>query len=54
MALFVDVARGNPAVGERRTWLEAFWEDDVLVAYIARGILAEHALWQGDCERALA
>jgi DNA-binding CsgD family transcriptional regulator len=53
MALFVDVARGNPAVGERRTWLEPFW-DDVFVAYIARGILAEHALWQGDCERALA
>jgi len=53
MALFIDVARGNPTVGERRTWLEPFW-DDVFVAYIARGILAEHALWQGDCERALA
>jgi DNA-binding CsgD family transcriptional regulator len=53
MALFVDVARGNPAVGERRTWLEPFW-DDVFVAYIARGILAEHALWQGDCAGALA
>ena len=53
MALFVDVARGNPAVAERRTWLEPFW-DDVFVAYIARGILAEHALWQGDYERALA
>jgi DNA-binding CsgD family transcriptional regulator len=53
MALFIDVARGNPAVSERRTWLEPFW-DDVFVAYIARGILAEHALWQGDCERALA
>jgi DNA-binding CsgD family transcriptional regulator len=53
MALFIDVARGNPAVSERRIWLEPFW-DDVFVAYIARGILAEHALWQGDCERALA
>ena len=53
MALFIDVARGNPAVGERRIWLEPFW-DDVFVAYIARGILAEHALGQGDCERALA
>jgi DNA-binding CsgD family transcriptional regulator len=53
MALFVDVARGNQAVGERRTWLEPFW-DDVFVAYIARGILAEHALWQGDYEGALA
>jgi DNA-binding CsgD family transcriptional regulator len=53
MALFIDVARGNAAVGERLIWLEPFW-DDVFVAYIARGILAEHALWQGDCERALA
>ena len=53
MALFVDVGRGNPAAGERRTWLEPFW-DDVFVAYMARGILAEHALWQGDFERALA
>jgi DNA-binding CsgD family transcriptional regulator len=53
MALFIDVARGTPAVSERRVWLEPFW-DDVFVAYIARGILAEHALWQGDCERALA
>jgi DNA-binding CsgD family transcriptional regulator len=53
MALFIDVARGNPAVSERQTWLEPFW-DDVFVAYIARGILAEHALWQGDCARALA
>ena len=53
MALFVDVGRGNPVVAERRTWLEPFW-NDVFVAYIARGILAEHALWQGDCERALA
>ncbi len=53
MALFIDVARGNQAVTERRIWLEPFW-DDVFVAYIARGILAEHALWQGDCEYALA
>jgi DNA-binding CsgD family transcriptional regulator len=53
MALFIDVARGNPTVAERRTWLEPFW-DDVFVAYIARGILAEHALWQGDCASALA
>ena len=53
MALFVDVGRGNPVVAERRTWLEPFW-NDVFVAYIARGILAEHALWQGDSELALA
>ena len=53
MALFIDTARGNPAVAERGTWLEPF-RDDVFVAYIARGLLAEHALWQGDCELALA
>jgi DNA-binding CsgD family transcriptional regulator len=53
MALFVDVARDNPAVSERRTWLEPFW-DDVFVAYVARGFLAEHALWQGDYAGALA
>jgi DNA-binding NarL/FixJ family response regulator/tetratricopeptide (TPR) repeat protein len=53
MALFVDVGRGNPVADERRTWLEPFW-DDVFVAYIARGLLAERALWRGDTDRALA
>ncbi len=53
MALFIDVARGNPAVSERRVTLEPFW-DDVFVAYIARGISAEHALWQGHFDSALA
>jgi hypothetical protein len=53
MALFIDVARGNAVAGERRTWLEPFW-DDVFVAYIARGLLAEQALWRGDTETALA
>jgi DNA-binding CsgD family transcriptional regulator len=53
MALFVDVARGNPAADERRTWLEPFW-DDVFVAYIARGLLAEQALWRGDTDLALS
>ena len=53
MALFIDVARGNPAADERRTWLEPFW-DDVFVAYIARGLLAEQALWRGDTDLALA
>jgi DNA-binding NarL/FixJ family response regulator len=53
MALFIDVARGNPAAVERRLWLEPFW-DDVFVAYIARGLLAEHALWRGDTNAALA
>ena len=53
MALFVDVARGNPAVEERRTWLEPFWGDG-FVGYLARGLLAEQALWSGDTDLALA
>ncbi len=53
MALFIDVARGNPAVEERRTWLEPFWGDG-FVGYLARSLLAEHALWGGDTELALA
>src|SRR6266567_1630091 len=52
MALFIDVARGSPRVTERRAWLRPFWPADGFGAYIARGLLAEHALWQGDAERA--
>jgi DNA-binding NarL/FixJ family response regulator len=54
MALFIDVARGNPAVEERRAWIEPFWSMHGFDEYIARGLLAEHALWQGDTEQALA
>jgi DNA-binding CsgD family transcriptional regulator len=54
MALFLDVARGSPAVAERRAWLEPFWPGDSFGAYIARGLLAEHALWRGDTATALA
>jgi DNA-binding CsgD family transcriptional regulator len=53
MALFIDVGRGNAVADERRTWLEPLW-DDVFVAYIARGLLAEQALWRGDTQTALA
>jgi DNA-binding CsgD family transcriptional regulator len=53
MALFVDVARGNPAADERRIWLEPFW-GDVFVAYIGRGLLAEQAVWRGDTDLALS
>ncbi len=53
MALFLDVARDNPAAEERRTWLEPFWADG-FVGYLARGLLAERALWRGDTELALA
>src|SRR6266567_3144870 len=52
MALFIDVARGSPRVTERRAWLRPFWPADGFGAYIARGLLAEHALWQGAAERA--
>jgi DNA-binding CsgD family transcriptional regulator len=54
MALFLDVARGSPAVAERRAWLEPFWPADAFAAYIGRGLLAEHALWRGDHPTALA
>lgn len=51
-ALFIEVARGLPAVDARLGWLRPFWKDD-LVAYISRGLAAEHALWQGDPAAAL-
>ena len=53
MALFIDVARGNPAVAERRAWIEPFLSAHAFDGFIARGLLAEHALWQGDIEQAL-
>jgi DNA-binding NarL/FixJ family response regulator len=53
MALFIDVARGNPAVEERRAWIARFWSVHGFDEFIARGLLAEHALWQGDTEAAL-
>jgi DNA-binding NarL/FixJ family response regulator len=53
MALFVDVASGNAAAEERRTWLEPFFHDS-FVTYIARGLLAEQALWRGDTDQALS
>jgi DNA-binding CsgD family transcriptional regulator len=54
MALFIDVARGNPTVAERRAWIEPFWTAHGFDGFIARSLLAEHALWQGDAEQALA
>jgi DNA-binding NarL/FixJ family response regulator len=54
MALFIDVARGNPAVAERRAWIEPFWGAYGFDGFIARGLFAEHALWQGETEQALA
>ena len=54
MALFIDVARGNPAVEERDAWLEPFYPAQGFDAYIARSLMAEHALWLGDPARALS
>jgi DNA-binding NarL/FixJ family response regulator/tetratricopeptide (TPR) repeat protein len=54
MALFIDVARGNAAVAERRAWIEPFWTGHGFDGFIARSLLAEHALWQGNAEQALA
>jgi len=54
MALFIDVARDNPAAAERLEWIEPFWSAPGFDEFIARGLIAEHALWQGDSEQALA
>jgi len=53
MALFIDVARGRPVAAERRVWLEPLWSADRFCAYIARGLFAERALWQGDTSLAV-
>jgi len=53
MALFIDVARGRPVAAERRVWLEPLWSADHFCAYIARGLFAERALWQGDTSLAV-
>ena len=53
MALFIDVARGNPAVAERRAWIDPFLSAHAFDGFIAHSLLAEHALWQGDIEQAL-
>ncbi|GIH74644.1 LuxR family transcriptional regulator [Planobispora longispora] len=52
-ALFVEVARGLPAVEERLSWMAPF-QSDAFVSYMAHGLAAEHAMWQGDPERALS
>jgi DNA-binding NarL/FixJ family response regulator len=54
MALFIDVARDNPAVAERRAWIEPFWAGRGWDPFIAHSLLAEHALWHGDTDEALA
>jgi DNA-binding CsgD family transcriptional regulator len=54
MALFLAVARGTAAVTERLAWLEPMFDRDGFIAYLARGLLAEHALWRQDAVGALA
>ncbi len=51
-ALFIEVATGAPEVEDRLGWLRPFWSDS-LVAYMSRGLAAEHALWRQDPELAL-
>ncbi|GGS80112.1 LuxR family transcriptional regulator [Planobispora rosea] len=51
-ALFVEVARGLPAVEERLSWMAPF-HSDAFVSYMGHGLAAEHALWRGDPESAL-
>ncbi len=53
MALFIDVARENPTLSERRDWLEPYWAEDRFSEYLGRGLLAEHSLWHGESESAL-
>ncbi|WP_018657888.1 helix-turn-helix transcriptional regulator [Actinomadura flavalba] len=52
-ALFLDVARGSSAVAERTRWLEPLWPEDGFLAYVSRGLLAEHELWNGRPDAAL-
>ena len=54
MALFIDIARDNPAVTERLAWIEPFWSGHGFDGFIARSLLAEHALWRGDTEQAIS
>jgi DNA-binding NarL/FixJ family response regulator len=54
MALFIDVARGNPTAEERIAWIEPFWSTHGFDQYIAHAVIAEHAVWRGDTEQALS
>jgi DNA-binding CsgD family transcriptional regulator len=53
MAMFIDVARGSPRVDERWAWLQPF-RQDAFTQLIASGLLAEHALWRGEFDAAVA
>ncbi|KAB2375422.1 ATP-binding protein, partial [Actinomadura montaniterrae] len=47
-ALFTEVAQGSPAVEERLRWIAPLWARDSFLNYVAHGLAAEHALWNGD------
>ncbi|WP_344275544.1 ATP-binding protein, partial [Actinomadura napierensis] len=51
-ALFTEVAQGSPAVAERLRWIAPLWGRDAFLTYVARGLAAEHALWNGDPDAA--
>jgi DNA-binding CsgD family transcriptional regulator len=51
-ALFIEVARGLPAVASRLDWLRPFWSNE-LVSYMSRGMAAEDALMKGEPALAL-
>jgi DNA-binding CsgD family transcriptional regulator len=53
MALFIDVARGSARVAERERWLEPFLSEDLMAAYIAKGLYAEDAYWAGSLPEAV-
>ncbi|TDD88955.1 LuxR family transcriptional regulator [Actinomadura rubrisoli] len=52
-ALFVEVARGADTVDERLRWMAPLWHGETFLTYVARGLAAEHALWQGDADTAI-
>ncbi|WP_329521397.1 helix-turn-helix transcriptional regulator [Spirillospora sp. NBC_01491] len=53
-ALFVEVAQGSGTADERLRWIEPLWADDQFLAFVARGLAAEQALWRDDPDAALA
>ena len=57
MALFIDVARGSPAVADRRTWLEPYLADGPVDRVhrpgpVRRGRATGPVTWQGAVAQA--
>ncbi|HYZ46586.1 MAG TPA: LuxR C-terminal-related transcriptional regulator, partial [Actinomycetota bacterium] len=51
--LFVEVGRGDPQASERLASLDPLRSDNDWVAYLAGGVGADLALWNGDPDQAL-